>query len=143
MAEVIEEGKILTFDELRILLFACGIEEINGVFMPEKVFTEEEVLSALHHMAEREIIRAEETDFTIREDIREILNIMGHPENAFVWSPKEGSIFEDEYYCYIVSGKVVVSEQYWKKKETVKLRMFSLEDFDKWKEELRNTYDYY
>ena len=58
MAEVIEEGKILTFDELRILLFACGIEEINGVFMPEKVFTEEEVLSALHHMAEREIIRA-------------------------------------------------------------------------------------
>ena len=69
MAEVIEEGKILTFDELRILLFACGIKEINGVFMPEKVFTEEEVLSALHHMAEREIIRAEETDFTIREDI--------------------------------------------------------------------------
>lgn len=143
MAEVIEEGKILTFDELRILLFACGIKEINGVFMPEKVFTEEEVLSALHHMAEREIIRAEETDFTIREDIREILHIMGHPENAFVWSPKEGSILEDEYYCYIVSGKVVVSEQYWKKKETVKLRMFSLEDFDKWREEMRNTYDYY
>ena len=127
MAEVIEEGKILTFDELRILLFACGIKEINGVFMPEKVFTEEEVLSALHHMAEREIIRAEETDFTIREDIREILHIMGHPENAFVWSPKEGSILE----------------QYWKKKETVKLRMFSLEDFDKWREEMRNTYDYY
>ena len=28
MAEVIEEGKILTFDELRILLFACGNESV-------------------------------------------------------------------------------------------------------------------
>lgn len=133
MAEVIEEGRLFTFDELRILFFAYGVKEIKGVYMPEKSLTPEEILFVLYHMTEKGMIKAEEVGFTIREDIREMLQIMGYPETSFV---------ENEYYCYVSSGQVVVSEQYWKKKDTVKLRIFSLEKFEEWREEMRDSYDY-
>jgi len=143
VAEVIEEGRLFTFDELRILLFGCGIDKIEGVYMPEKELTEEEVLLVLHHMAEKGMIKAGEKDFTIQGEIREMLQIMGHPRTAFIWSPDEDKISGDEYYCYVSLDKAVVSEQYWKKKETVKLRIFSLEEFEEWREEMRNNYDHY
>ena len=34
MAQVIEKGIFLTFDEIKILLFNMGVSEIEGVYMP-------------------------------------------------------------------------------------------------------------
>ena len=57
-AEVIEKGILLTFDEIRILLYGMGVSEIDGVYMPEKAFTEEEILSAMQHLSASGLIEA-------------------------------------------------------------------------------------
>ena len=46
-AKLVEQGIILTFDEIRILLYGLGKTGIEGVWMPEKEFTEQDVLDAL------------------------------------------------------------------------------------------------
>lgn len=140
MAEMVEKGLLFTFDELKILLFACGIREIDGVYMPEKDFSEEIIIHALHHMAERGIIQAGDEEFTIREDVAQMLGIMGKPETAYIWRPDEETASEAEFFCYTAGEKAVVSERYWKKKDTVKLRLFSKEELEEWKGRMRNDY---
>lgn len=146
MAEIIDVGVLLTFDEIKILLHAMQVRFVKGIFMPQTAVPEADIISALHHMAEGGLIRTEENAFVIRSDLQEMLRIMADPEETFIWKPETGSDFcQDElqvpeYFCYVGSGKVLVSEQYWKKKNSMKLRVFSQEDFEKWKEQVRDDY---
>lgn len=146
MEEMIEKGFILSFDELRILLHSLGVRTVEGVYMPEKEFTDSEVIKALHHLAKSGLILSAGERFLIREDLREVLEAVSRPEASFFWrSESEGG---QEYYCYVVPGRVAVSERYWKKSDTIKLRLFTVEEFEAWKEQAeddnggdRNPYD--
>lgn len=131
MAEIIERGILLSFDELRILLYGMGIRSLEGIYMPEKEFTEREVIQALRRMSAHGMILAENGQFSIREDLLQILEIMAHPAGTLVYSPKEGST--QEYFCYMVPGRVAVSERYWKKKDTLKLRLFTEDEYKTWR----------
>jgi len=135
MKQIIDEGKLISFDELRILLHASGIREVEGVYMFDKKLSEEEVIRALQHLSECGVIEAGDTKFQIKEDIQSMLQIMGNPQNTYIWS-----MGEEDYFCYESADKIVVSTYYWKKKETLKLRVFSREAFEEWKEQIENDY---
>lgn len=136
--EVIEKGIFLTFDEIRVLLYSMGVSELQGVYMPEKTFRDEEIIFAMHHMSEAGFIKAEEERFLIREDIKDILKIMAAPLRTDIWRPMgaEGPAF----FLYFTGDEVVVSERYWRKKDTLKLTMFGKDDFEKWREEFMDDY---
>lgn len=131
MAEMMEHGILLSFDELRILLYSMGIRSLEGIYMPEKEFSEMEIIQALRHMSGNGLILAENGQFSIREDLLQILEVMGHPAGTLVYSPKDGSA--QEYFCYMVPGRVTVSERYWKKKDTLKLRLLTEDEFKAWR----------
>ncbi len=144
MSEVLETGVILSFDEFRILLYGMGIRSIEGVYMEDKSCTDEEVVRALYHMSEQGIISAAEDEgFLLRDDIQEILWTVGYPEQTWIYRPNEkwtGIKTGPEFYCYRAEDKVVVSERYWKKKEAVKLQLFSEETYEIWKEQMDDDY---
>ena len=133
MPEIVEKGYILSFDEIRILLYGMGVCMVEGVYMQEKSFTDTEIIQALHHMARRGLILSAGERFCIREDLRKALEVMSRPEETFTWSTKEEG--SQEYFCYVVPGQVAVSERYWKKKDTLKLRLFTTAGFEAWKEQ--------
>ena len=136
MAEMLEKGIVFTFDEVRILLHAMEITEIEGIYMPEKIFREDEIIRAMHHMSGAGIIEAREEKFQIRDDIRQILEIMSKPEQAGVWKPEreDGQAF----FVYWKKEQVVVSERFWRKKEALKLTVFKKENFEKWREDVQS-----
>ncbi len=136
MAEMLEKGIVLTFDEVRILLHAMEVTKIEGIYMPEKIFREDEIIRAMHHMSEAGIIEAREEKFQIRDDIRQILEIMSKPEQAGVWKPEreDGQAF----FVYWKKEQVVVSERFWRKKEALKLTVFKKENFEKWREDVQS-----
>ena len=137
-AEVIEKGILLTFDEIRILLYGMGVSEIDGVYMPEKAFTEEEFLLAMQHLSASGLIEAGDEKFLIREDIRSLLEIVSSPEWTDIWKPlgEEGPA----YFLYFSESRIVVSERFWRKKDTLRLTVFEREEFDRWREEYINDY---
>ena len=133
MTEVIEKSIFLTFDEIRILLYGMGVSQIDGVYMKEKRFNENEIVSAMHHMAATGFIKAEEDKFKVREDVRRTLQIMAAPERTDIWRPhgEEGPAF----FLYYQKDQIVVSERFWRKKDTLKLSVFEQHVFEKWREE--------
>lgn len=137
MAELTETGFILTFDELRILLYSLGYRKVEGIYMPEKEFQEADILLALHHMSAKKLITAEEQEFLIRDDLQQALKVMGAPLETAVWRSDEPDM--PEYFLYLVPDRAVVSERYWKKEDTVRLRMFTAAAFEEWKEQLKNV----
>lgn len=136
--EMIEKGILITFDELRVLLFGKGVTEIEGVYMPEKKWSEEEILTAMHHMAKMGFIEAEETRFRMRPDIDTMLEIIAHPEWTQIFSPlgEEGP----QLFLYQTKEKIVISELVFSRKDTLKLSLLGREEFEKWREELENDY---
>ncbi len=137
-AEIIEKGIFLTFDEIRILLYGMGVAEIDGVYMPEKNFRKEEIITAIHHLSEAGFIRAGDEKFYIREDIRELLEIMAEPERTEIWRPSGQT--GPAFFLYIKGERVVVSEKFWRKHDTLKLKVFEKEVFKKWREEYMDDY---
>lgn len=137
-AEIIEKGVLLTFDEIRILLYGMGVSEINGVYMPEKEFTGEEVLAAIQHLSASGLIKAGEEKFLIREDIRKLLEIVSFPEWTDIWKPRgeEGPA----YFLYFSEDRIVVSERFWRRKDTLRLTGFEREEFERWREEYSSDY---
>lgn len=136
--EVIEKGIFLTFDEIKILLYGMGVSKIEGIYMPEKIFSEEEIISTMHHLSEVGFIEAGEEKFLIREDVKLLLEIIAAPEWTDIWEPcnEEGPAF----FLYGRGEQVVVSERFWRKKNTLKLLMFGKDAFEKWREELTDDY---
>lgn len=133
MAEAVENGLILSFDEIRILLYSLGIREVEGIYMPEKKFAEDDIVRALQHMSRRGLITAVDAEFIIREDLIKMLTVMGRPDGTMIWGREETG--GPEYFCYIAPDRIVVSERYWKKKDALKLRMFTAEAFEAWREQ--------
>ncbi len=135
---VIEKGVYLTFDEIRILLYGMGVSEIEGIYMPVKVFSREDVTAAMHHMAERGFIEAAEDKFLIRADIRRMLEIVANPEQTGIWRPKgkEGPAF----FLYMKGEQAVVSGETPGMKETMKITLFDKEAFARWREELTDDH---
>lgn len=138
MAVVIEKSILLTFDEMRIMLYGMGVSEIDGVYMPEKNFCESEIISTLHHLSEAGFIEAGEDKFHIRKDVRSILEIVAAPEWTDIWKPvgDEGPAF----FLYFTDGSVVASERFWRKKDTLRLTLFKRDEFERWREEYMNDY---
>lgn len=138
MKEVVEKSVLLTFDEIRILLYGMGVSEIVGFYMPEKIFSQEEVVAALRHLSEAGFIEAGEEKFIIRKDIKNLLEIVAVPDFTDIWMPsgEEGPAF----FLYFSGDNTVVSERFWNKKDTLKFAVFDRETFKKWREDY--MYDY-
>lgn len=140
MEEMVEAGIILSFDEFRILLYSMGIQTVEGIYMPEKKFSVQDIIQALHHMSVRGIIVAEQDAFTIRKDLLKILEIVGNPGQTIIWRPDITDevvvASKQQYFCYIAQEQVVVSERYWKKKDTLKLRRFTKKEFEQWRKQV-------
>lgn len=122
-----DKGILLTFDELQILLYSCGVKEWEGIVIPGQPSTEQDVLHAIHHLTQKGIITEKAGTFTIRGDVKEMLRVMGSPKRTEILE------FQQEYFCYEDGQIVVVSERYWKRKSTIKLRLFEQQEFQKWK----------
>ena len=128
-----DPGIIISYDELRILLYNRGFRSCNGILMPDRKMSDEEVLQTLNRLAVRGMIRAKEDHFVIEPDTARIVDLIGDPAGSYSFSdPETGQV----YYCYIAEHLVVVSENYWKKKDTLRLRKFTPAEFSIWREEL-------
>ena len=101
--------------------------------MPEKDFSETEVITSLHQLSESGYIIAEEDKFTVREDIQHLLELIAFPEGTDIWKPKgeEGPAF----FLYYAGNHVVVSERFWRKRDTIRFTMFEKKDFEIWRNE--------
>ncbi len=119
-----DHGILISFQEIRILLYVRGIREIEGIYMPEHKYTNQEVVEVLHGMVKHNFITVENEKFVPREDLEKILEIMSQAEDNFVMEP---------YFCYRAGDSVVVCERYWKKKEMLRIQLFNTEEFEIWR----------
>ncbi len=117
---------LISFQEIRILLYVRGVREIEGIYMPEHKYTDQEVVDSLHGMVKNKFIRVENEKFVLREDLEKILEIMSQAKESFILDP---------YFCYEWEGFIVVCERYWRKKDMLRIQMFTLEEFQTWKYE--------
>ena len=122
-----EKGILLTFDELQLLLCSCGVEEWEGIAIPVRTYEEQEVVYTIHHLIAKKILIEQMGKIVIREDVKTMLQMMGNPLRTQIYN------FQQEYFCYEDAEKVVVTERYWKRKDTIKLRLFEQEEFQNWK----------
>lgn len=121
---------ILSFDELRILLSAAGSDACEGIYMPQKEFRREDVIRAIHQMAEKGWITLQEEDhFVIEKDLLEVIRIIQNHTASEILRTQDG-----EYFLYVTEGKTVLSAQNHRKKESLKLTLMDFETFLEWKE---------
>ena len=125
-----EKGILFTFHELQILLYSCGVKEWKGIVLSQQMPVEQEVLYAIHHLSKTGILVEQDGICCIRNDVKTMLQMIGNPTRTEILN------FQQEYFCYEKGQQVVVSEHYWKRKDTIKLRLFEQQEFQKWKEEM-------
>lgn len=75
---------ILTFDEIRILLYSLGFTSCEGIYMPQKEFTPSEVLKAVHSLERRGLLTAEsgKEDCKARDAALDGVSAFGGAEGA-------------------------------------------------------------
>ena len=132
-AKLAEQGIFLTFDEIRILMYGLGKTKIEGVWMPEKEFTEQDVLAAMHHLSKAGFIIARDDRFVMREDVQRIMEIAASPDDTEIWRPCGAQ--GPAYFLYYAGKNVVVSERFWRKKDTVRYALFGVEEFGRIRQE--------
>ena len=117
----------LTFNEIRILLHSQGFHSCEGIYMPEKNYSAQEVLAAVHNLDKRGIIQIREGEdgndtkgglaenafvregaqegaaymdtFQIRPDILQMVLIMGAPVKTLIYRQGESLPgFSEEYH---------------------------------------------
>ena len=131
MEKIVEKTWLLSFDELRILLYSQGYRQCEGIYMPEKAFTQDEVLQAMFQMSKRGLLTEQDGEFVMRQELAEMVQIIGAPSGTMILrSEREGQ----DYFCYIVPAHIVVSEKSRTKEDILRLRAFSPEAFTEWKE---------
>ena len=124
---------IISYDELKILLYNRGFRSCNGIVMPDRELSDEEVLQSMNKLALRGMIEAGEEKFVIRPETAAWVDMIGAPMSSYSFSePATGQV----YYCYLSDTMVVVTENYLPKKETLRVRIFTPEAFSAWREEL-------
>ena len=50
MYQVIDREILLSFNEMRILLYNMGFKSVRGILMPREEFRREEIIRSMHHM---------------------------------------------------------------------------------------------
>lgn len=124
MCESADKSIILTFDEIRILLYSQGFRTCEGIYMPEKEYTAKEILRAMHHMAKRGLFithpghdldeyagtmtddgkgqsfkQEENSLFRLKPDLQRMIRAMGASAGTFVFRPGEAVAgFQEELY---------------------------------------------
>ena len=118
---------------MKILLYNRGFRSCEGILMPDEERSDEEVLQAMNKLAVRGMIVAKEEYFAVTPETAKMVDLIGAPDSSYSFSDENtGQV----YYCYISEHLVIVSENYWKKKETLRLRQFTPAEFSIWREEL-------
>lgn len=146
-----DEVLILTFDEVRILLYSLGYTSCKGIYMPEKEYSAKEVILAMHKMARRGFfsedpeggrVRCEKQQYVLRPGLRRMMMAMGDPSGSFVFRPGEsGPGFSEElyngpeYYCYMRPDYCLVAERDWKQRDCLRLREMEKSEFMSWQKE--------
>ncbi len=128
---------VLSFDELSILLYSRGCRQIDGIKMAEKDYTSEEIILALKHMADNGIITAGEEAFKLREDVAEIMDVIGRPVSV---SKLESGYGHPAYSCYFVPGCIVVTQLHEFRENTLRIRSFTEEEFAAWRGAIEDDY---
>lgn len=128
---------ILSFDELEILLYSRGFRQIKGIKMPEKDFSAREVVQALAHLTENGIICAGEEAFRIREDVIDVLEIIGNPVSVSFLEAFGG---RPACSCYFAPGCVVITQLHEFKEKTLRIMTFTEDEFAAWKEADKSDY---
>ena len=124
---------IISYDELKILLYNRGFRSCEGILMPDNECSDEEVLQAMNKLALRGMILAKENCFAISDETAQMVDLIGEPDSSYSFSDeKTGQVF----CCYLSDEMVVVTENYWKKPDTLRVRIFTPEEFRIWREEL-------
>ena len=159
MEEMSEKTVILSFDEIRILLYSLGCESCDGIFMPWKEFSPQEILMAVYSMEKRGFLLLDENrpgenpvgegeavdvqpHFVILPGLKKMIQTMGRPGGSFEYRPGENlpGFSKDlyngtEYYCYMLPDYCVVAERDWTRRESLRLRAMGLEAFAAWRKE--------
>lgn len=164
--EIIEKSIILSFDELRILLFSQGYRSCEGVFMPEKDFSHTDILRALQKLVRGGLLSIDaagpqtealplvfedeneddsRNDGLLKTDMypdeqfyirRDLLRIIG-----IIGEHRASEIIAladgRKLFCYYSEDGIVTSERYRGKKDAVRLSCYTAEEFD----DLRNAGD--
>ena len=139
-----DEGKtiLLSFDEVRILLYSMGITSCEGIQMPEKQFSPQEILQAMHALYRRGLLISDESPhFLIRSDLLKMLSAMGNPGGTMIYRQGETlpGFSEEmnngrEFFCYIVPDYILVTERDWTRRDFLRLRAMTPIGFSEWKE---------
>ena len=128
-----DPGMIISYDELKILLYNRGFRSCIGILMPADQRSDKEILLAMNKLAQKGIIIAQEDAFVIDSNWIAVIDLIGRPDSSYSFTvPETGQL----YYCYIAENLIVVTEKYWKKKDTLLLRRFTPAEFQAWREEL-------
>ena len=123
---------IISYDELKILLYNRGYRFCEGILMPDNEISDEEVLRAMNKLALRGMIIAKEDSFAISHETAQMVDLIGRPNSSYSFSDeKTGQVF----CCYLSDEMVVVTENYWKRPDTLRIRIFTPEEFRIWREE--------
>lgn len=155
--EIVKRNIILTFDELRILLYSQGYRRCEGIYMPEKEFTQEEIIRALGKLVGSGLLTVNRTEpaaaalplvftdndtdtsgggvlpaeeeFYIRDDLLEMIGIIGDPAATEILQQGTGI----RMYCYYSDKGIVTSERFPGRKECVRLTLYNAEEFERFR----------
>ena len=160
--EIVKKNIVITFDELRILLYSQGFRRCEGVYMPEKDFSQQDIIRALKKLEESGLLmvgKAEpqadalplvfntdpeeeeegpgilEEEFFIRNDLLEMIRIIGEPDGTEIMRIDPRT----RIFCYYSEKGVVTSQRYPGRIEYVRLTAYSAEEFEQWRDEFEET----
>ncbi|MBR2675261.1 MAG: hypothetical protein IKE52_07440 [Mogibacterium sp.] len=154
--EIVEKSIILTFDELRILLYSQGERSCEGVYMPKKEYLPESIINSLDAMNKNGLLKNEgshaqnealptilgdsdevnskdnEEKFFIREDLLDMLRIISNHTATEILELEEGR----KLFCYYSENGVLTSEKCSNRRDSVRLTHYTAESFEKFKESI-------
>lgn len=158
--EIVKRNIILTFDELRILLYSQGYRRCEGVYMPRKEFSQEDIIRALAKLEKSGLLTVDsaepqsealplvftedtsdgedkldlypEEEFYIRSDLLKMIGIIGSPDASEIMQLSP----ERNLYCYYSERGIVTSERYPCRIECVRLTLYSADEFEQWRRDL-------
>ena len=126
-------GMIISYEELRILLYNRGFRSSKGILMPDEQVTDEQVLQDMNKLAARGRIEAKGDYFEFSEEAIQIAEAIGAPLSSYYF---EDAHTGQLYYCYFKEGLVVIAENNLNKKNTLRIRSYTPAQFSAWREEL-------
>ena len=145
-----DDAIILSYDEARILLYSLGFTRCEGIRMPEKDFSAQEVLQAMHKLAARGLLQTDKDPshqggddrFIMQPQLQRMMTAMGDPAGTFIFRPGEslpgfsGELYNGrEYFCYTLPDYCLVTERDWTRRDSLRLRAMDMETFTAWQKE--------